>query len=202
MYFNIKNLLTEASLEENSSVKDKPELHITEETDDDVLVHTPTTHTTEDLFTIIHRSFKHWFIIVTAVLLTNCNVLIKQILYMYLYINLYYNNGFFLPRSKRKVLGRKEPAFGSRQSLVSPVKSSSSDIRTMTLGSTPRSNSRNENFMALLQKKGNKSSSGTRVSAMELLKSTNPLARRVTEFSQSDLDAAGTDPSKMALPDQ
>ncbi|XP_060778952.1 NHS-like protein 2 isoform X1 [Neoarius graeffei] len=151
--------VTETPLEENSSVKDKTELHITEETDDGVLVHTPTTHTTEDLFTIIHRS-------------------------------------------KRKVLGRKEPAFGSRQSLVSPVKSSSSDIRTLTLGSTPRSNSRNENFMALLQKKGNKSSSGTRVSAMELLKSTNPLARRVTEFSQSDLDAAGTDPSKMALPDQ
>ncbi|KAM9500980.1 NHS-like protein 2 isoform 6-T6 [Clarias gariepinus] len=152
-------IMTEASLEENSSIKDKTELHISEETDDDVLVHTPTTHTTEDLFTIIHRS-------------------------------------------KRKVLGRKEPAFGSRQSLVSPVKSSSSDIRTLTLGSTPRSNSRNENFMALLQKKGSKSSSGTRVSAMELLKSTNPLARRVTEFSQSDLDAAGTDLSKMALPDQ
>lgn len=38
--------------------------------------------------------------------------------------------------------------------------------------------------MALLQKKGSKSSSGgARVSAMELLKSTNPLARRVTEFS-------------------
>ncbi|XP_053537390.1 NHS-like protein 2 isoform X3 [Ictalurus punctatus] len=153
------DIMTEAPLEENSSVKDKTELHITEETDDDVLVHTPTTHTTEDLFTIIHRS-------------------------------------------KRKVLGRKEPAFGSRQSLVSPVKSSSSDIRTLTLGSTPRSHSRNENFMALLQKKGTKSSSGTRVSAMELLKSTNPLARRVTEFSQSDLDAAGTNPSKMALPDQ
>ncbi|XP_046707708.1 NHS-like protein 2 isoform X1 [Silurus meridionalis] len=152
-------IMAEAPLEENSSIKDKTELHITEETDDDVLVNTPTTHTTEDLFTIIHRS-------------------------------------------KRKVLGRKEQAFGSRQSLVSPVKSSSSDIRTLTLGSTPRSNSRNENFMALLQKKGSKSSSGTRVSAMELLKSTNPLARRVTEFSQSDLDAAGTDPSKTALPDQ
>lgn len=38
--------------------------------------------------------------------------------------------------------------------------------------------------MALLQKKGSKSSSGgARVSAMELLKSTNPLARRITEFS-------------------
>jgi len=91
-------------------------------------------------------------------------------------------------RSKRKVLGRKEPSdsFGSRQSLVSPVKhsTSGSDIRNLTLGSSQRSSSRNENFMALLQKKGSKSSSGgARVSAMELLKSTNPLARRVTEFS-------------------
>lgn len=91
-------------------------------------------------------------------------------------------------RSKRKVLGRKEPSdsFGSRQSLVSPVKhsTSGSDLRTLTLGSSQRSSSRNENFMALLQKKGSKASTGgARVSAMELLKSTNPLARRVTEFS-------------------
>ncbi|KAG8005960.1 NHS-like protein 2, partial [Nibea albiflora] len=91
--------------------------------------------------------------------------------------------------SKRKVLGRKEPtdSFGSRQSLVSPVKhsTSGSDLRNLTLGSQ-RSSSRNENFMALLQKKGSKSSSGgARVSAMELLKSTNPLARRVTEFSNT-----------------
>lgn len=107
-----------------------------------------------------------------------------------------------LLRSKRKVLGRKEPSdsFGSRQSLVSPVKHSTSgnDIRTLTLGSSQRSSSRNENFMALLQKKGSKSSSGgARVSAMELLKSTNPLARRVTEFSgipsstSEGADAAG-----------
>lgn len=97
-------------------------------------------------------------------------------------------NLFSLLRSKRKVLGRKEPSdsFGSRQSLVSPVKHSTSggDLRTLTLGSGQRSSSRNENFMALLQKKGSKSSGGgARVSAMELLKSTNPLARRVTEFS-------------------
>ncbi|XP_041925030.1 NHS-like protein 2 isoform X2 [Alosa sapidissima] len=146
----------ESPMEANSSVGDKNELHITEETEDDVLTPTPTTHTTEDLFTIIHRS-------------------------------------------KRKVLGRKEPvdSFGSRQSLISPVKSNSSDhLRTLTLGSTPRSSLRNENFMALLQKKGSKSSSGTRVSAMELLKSTNPLARRVTEFSQPDPDSTVTNPSK------
>ena len=100
-----------------------------------------------------------------------------------------------LPRSKRKVLGRKEPtdSFGSRQSLVSPVKhsTSGSDIRNLTLGSQ-RSSSRNENFMALLQKKGSKSSSGgARVSAMELLKSTNPLARRVTEFSTTATSEGG-----------
>ncbi|XP_070711293.1 NHS-like protein 2 [Pempheris klunzingeri] len=136
---------------DESAVNEKTVLHIAEETDDDLLASTPATHTTEDLFTIIHRS-------------------------------------------KRKVLGRKEPSdsFGSRQSLVSPVKhsTSGSDIRNLTLGSQ-RSSSRNENFMALLQKKGSKSSSGgARVSAMELLKSTNPLARRVTEFSSTTSTAS------------
>lgn len=41
--------------EGNSSTSDKNELHITEETEDDVFAHTATPHTTEDLFTIIHR---------------------------------------------------------------------------------------------------------------------------------------------------
>ncbi|XP_042616692.1 NHS-like protein 2 isoform X3 [Cyprinus carpio] len=148
-------------MEENNSAVDKTELHITEETDDDVFVQTPTTHTTEDLFTIIHRS-------------------------------------------KRKVLGRKEPAdsFGNRQGLVSPVKSSSTDLQTLGLGTTLRSSSRNENFMALLQKRSSKASSGTRVSAMELLKSTNPLARRVTEFSQSQPDGSAMNTPKPAPQDQ
>ncbi|XP_077445086.1 NHS-like protein 2 isoform X2 [Stigmatopora argus] len=115
---------------------DKTVLRIVEESDEDFLASAPATHTTEDLFTIIHRS-------------------------------------------KRKVLGRKEPcdSFGSRQSLTSPVKQTN-----LTVGGSQRSSSRNENFMALLQKKGSKSSSaGTRVSAAELLKSTNPLARRATD---------------------
>ncbi|XP_038586706.1 NHS-like protein 2 isoform X2 [Micropterus salmoides] len=144
---SLQSSLQDSSLTEldDSAANEKTVLHIAEETDDDLLPSTPATHTTEDLFTIIHRS-------------------------------------------KRKVLGRKEPtdSFGSRQSLVSPVKhsTSGSDLRNLTLGSSQRSSSRNENFMALLQKKGSKSSSGgARVSAMELLKSTNPLARRVTEFS-------------------
>lgn len=34
---------------------EKTVLHIAEETDDDLLASTPATHTTEDLFTIIHR---------------------------------------------------------------------------------------------------------------------------------------------------
>ncbi|KAK5893260.1 hypothetical protein CgunFtcFv8_006149 [Champsocephalus gunnari] len=131
---------------DDSAADEKTVLHIAEETDDDMLPGTPAAHTTEDLFTIIHRS-------------------------------------------KRRVLGRKEPtdSFGSRQSLVSPVKhsNSGSDIRNMTLGSQ-RSSSRNENFMALLQKKGSKTAGGgARVSAMELLKSTNPLARRGTEFTST-----------------
>lgn len=37
---------------------EKTILHISEETDDDLLTSTPQTHTTEDLFTIIHR-FAH-----------------------------------------------------------------------------------------------------------------------------------------------
>ncbi|CAL8326430.1 unnamed protein product [Lota lota] len=151
--------------EHTSPANERTELHITEETDDGVLAHTPTTHTTEDLFTIIHRS-------------------------------------------KRKVLGRKEPtdSFGSRQNLVSPVKhaaaaAASADVRSMTLGSSQRSSSRNENFMALLQKKGSKASSGgARVSAMELLKSTNPLARRVTEFSSSPTSDGAGDTAQEAMP--
>ncbi|KAL4631706.1 NHS-like protein 2 isoform X1 [Arapaima gigas] len=126
-------------------------LHISEEPGEGMFGITSTPHTTEDLFTIIHRS-------------------------------------------KRKVLGRRDPSatFGSRPSLVSPVRG---DPRAHTLGATPRSSSRNQNFMALLQKKSSKPSPGGRVSAMELLKSTNPLARRVTEFSQPEpefVDNSGT----------
>ncbi|XP_061665022.1 NHS-like protein 2 isoform X2 [Syngnathoides biaculeatus] len=123
----------EADDDDDGAAGDKTVLHIAEETDEDFPASAAATHTTEDLFTIIHRS-------------------------------------------KRKVLGRKEPSdsFGSRQSLTSPVKQ---------LNPGQRSSSRNENFMALLQKKGSKSSSaGARVSAAELLKSTNPLARRVTDL--------------------
>ncbi|XP_076203684.1 NHS-like protein 2 isoform X3 [Aptenodytes patagonicus] len=143
----------EASTEEKSFASDKTADSIAEE-DDDVFV---TSRTTEDLFTVIHRS-------------------------------------------KRKVLGRKEPGdtFGSRPNSHSPVKTSGSPTgeSLAAAGSTGKSSSRNEDFKALLQKKSSKTSPGTRPSAAELLKTTNPLARRVmTEFAP-ELDGANSPKSQ------
>ncbi|NXW35738.1 NHSL2 protein, partial [Phaetusa simplex] len=139
----------EAGTEEKSFASDKTADSIAEE-DDDVFV---TSRTTEDLFTVIHRS-------------------------------------------KRKVLGRKEPGdtFGSRHNSHSPVKTSGSPTSESpaAAGSSGKSSSRNEDFKALLQKKSSKTSPGTRPSAAELLKTTNPLARRViTEFAPG-LDSANS----------
>ncbi|NWS60919.1 NHSL2 protein, partial [Chunga burmeisteri] len=139
----------ESGMEEKSFASDKTADSIAEE-DDDVFV---TSRTTEDLFTVIHRS-------------------------------------------KRKVLGRKEPgdSFGNRPNSHSPVKTSGSPTSESpaAAGSTGKSSSRNEDFKALLQKKSSKTSPGTRPSAAELLKTTNPLARRViTEFAP-ELDGASS----------
>ncbi|NXD37378.1 NHSL2 protein, partial [Copsychus sechellarum] len=139
----------EAGTEEKSFASDKTAESIVEE-DDEVFT---TSRTTEDLFTVIHRS-------------------------------------------KRKVLGRKEPGdtFSSRPTSHSPVKTSGSPAgeSLAAAGSSGKSSSRNEDFKALLQKKSSKSSPGTRPSAAELLKTTNPLARRViTEFAP-ELDGANS----------
>ncbi|XP_023967443.2 NHS-like protein 2 isoform X2 [Chrysemys picta bellii] len=136
----------ELSADERNFVSDKTAESIVEE-DDDVFV---TTRTTEDLFTVIHRS-------------------------------------------KRKLLGWKEPgdAFGSRQNSHSPVKNPAGlpACESPPAGGGPgRASSRNEDFKALLQKKGSKASPGTRTSAAELLKSTNPLARRVMMEFVPELD--------------
>ncbi|XP_061301563.1 NHS-like protein 2 isoform X5 [Pezoporus flaviventris] len=140
--------------EEKSFASDKTAESIAEE-DDDVFM---TSRTTEDLFTVIHRS-------------------------------------------KRKVLGRKEPGdtFASRPNSHLPVTTSGSPtsespaaVAVAAPGSTGKSSSRNEDFKALLQKKSSKTSAGTRPSAAELLKTTNPLARRVmTEFAP-ELDSASS----------
>ncbi|KAM9274206.1 NHS-like protein 2 [Morus bassanus] len=143
----------EASMEEKSFASDKTADSIAEE-DDDVFV---MSRTTEDLFTVIHRS-------------------------------------------KRKVLGRKEPGdnFGSRPNSHSPVKTSGSPTSESptVAGSTGKSSSRNEDFKALLQKKSSKTSPGTRPSAAELLKTTNPLARRVMMEFAPELDSANSPKSQ------
>ncbi|NXX26539.1 NHSL2 protein, partial [Nicator chloris] len=139
----------EAGMEEKSFASDKTAESIVEE-DDEVFT---MSRTTEDLFTVIHRS-------------------------------------------KRKILGRKEPGdtFSSRPTSHSPVKTSGSPTAESlaAAGSSGKSSSRNEDFKALLQKKSSKTSAGTRPSAAELLKTTNPLARRIiTEFAP-ELDSANS----------
>ncbi|XP_032928162.1 NHS-like protein 2 isoform X2 [Catharus ustulatus] len=143
----------EAGTEEKSFASDKTAESIVEE-DDEVFT---MSRTTEDLFTVIHRS-------------------------------------------KRKVLGWKEPGdtFSSRPTSHSPVKTSGSSAgeSLAAVGSSGKSSSRNEDFKALLQKKSSKTSPGTRPSAAELLKTNNPLARRViTEFAP-ELDGANSPKSQ------
>uniref|UniRef100_A0A8C7UBE9 Si:ch73-362m14.2 n=1 Tax=Oncorhynchus mykiss TaxID=8022 RepID=A0A8C7UBE9_ONCMY len=97
-------------------------------TEEEELDHNSSQPTTEDLFTIIHRS-------------------------------------------KKKLLGRKETAdsTGSRQGYGSPIKGTPRVVQ--------KSSSKNDNFMAFLQRRrSNKPSSGERLSASELLKNTKPLA--------------------------
>ncbi|KAM9326592.1 NHS-like protein 2 [Gastrophryne carolinensis] len=134
--------------EDNKCVSNKTADSITED-DDEVFV---SSRTTEDLFTLIHRS-------------------------------------------KRKLLGWKDSgdSFGSRQSAVSPIKNSSSYNSDLSMGtlSISRTSSKNEDFKALLQRKGSKSSLGARPSAAELLKTTNPLARRVISEFAPEIEKSG-----------
>ncbi|XP_007956493.1 NHS-like protein 2 [Orycteropus afer afer] len=137
----------EPSTEEKSLISGKTAESIAEE-DDDVFV---ASRTTEDLFTVIHRS-------------------------------------------KRKVLGWKEPGegfVGSRLSSYSPIKNtadSPTSESAASAGSGINANlyaGRNDDFKALLQKKGSKVTPRSRTSAAELLKTTNPLARRIiAQFSK------------------
>ncbi|XP_074247492.1 NHS-like protein 2 isoform X3 [Saimiri boliviensis] len=137
----------EQGTEEKSLISDKTAEWIAED-DDDVFV---ASRTTEDLFTVIHRS-------------------------------------------KRKLLGWKEPgeaSVGGRASSHSPIKNTAEfpiSESTTTAGSGSGANldaGRNDDFKALLQKKGSKATPRSRPSAAELLKTTNPLARRIiAQFSK------------------
>lgn len=101
---------------------------------------------------------------------------------------------FLSIRSKRKLLGWKETGegfTGSKPSSHSPVKNTA-DSPTGEAAAAPGPSSsacldagRNDDFKALLQKKGSKATPRTRPSAAELLKTTNPLARRIiAQFSK------------------
>uniref|UniRef100_A0A8D1EKI9 NHS like 2 n=3 Tax=Sus scrofa TaxID=9823 RepID=A0A8D1EKI9_PIG len=138
----------EPSTEEKSVISDKTAEWIVED-DDDVFV---ASRTTEDLFTVIHRS-------------------------------------------KRKLLGWKEPgeafASSSRPSSHSPIRNTAESPTSESAapaGSSGGANldaGRNDDFKALLQKKGSKATPRSRPSAAELLKTTNPLARRIiAQFSK------------------
>ncbi|XP_036127580.1 NHS-like protein 2 isoform X1 [Molossus molossus] len=141
----------EPSTEEKSVISDKTAEWIAED-DDDVFV---ASRTTEDLFTVIHRS-------------------------------------------KRKLLGWKEPgeafAGGSRPSSHSPIRNtadspvSESAASAGSSGSASLDAGRNDYFKALLQKKGSKATPRSRPSAAELLKTTNPLARRIIAQFSKDYD--------------
>ncbi|XP_023590454.1 NHS-like protein 2 isoform X5 [Trichechus manatus latirostris] len=137
----------EPSTEEKSLISYKTAESIAED-DDDVFV---ASRTTEDLFTVIHRS-------------------------------------------KRKLLGWKEPgeAFaGSRPISHLPIKNTADSPVSESAASAGSGSSanldadRNDDFKALLQKKGSKVTPRSRPSAAELLKTTNPLARRIiAQFSK------------------
>ncbi|XP_006908627.1 NHS-like protein 2, partial [Pteropus alecto] len=141
----------EPGAEEKSVISDKTAEWIAEE-DDDVFV---AARTTEDLFTVIHRS-------------------------------------------KRKLLGWKEPseafAGGSRPSSLSPIRNtadspvSESAASAGSSGNASLDAGRNDDFKALLQKKGSKATPRPRPSAAELLKTTNPLARRIIAQFSKDYD--------------
>ncbi|XP_036746855.2 NHS-like protein 2 [Manis pentadactyla] len=144
----------EPSPEEKTIISDKTAEWVAEE-DDDVFV---ASRTTEDLFTVIHRS-------------------------------------------KRKLLGWKEPgeafAGGSRTSSHSPIKNtadspvSESAASAGSGGSANLDAGRNDDFKALLQKKGSKATPRSRPSAAELLKTTNPLARRIIAQFSKDCESTG-----------
>lgn len=102
-------------------------------------------------------------------------------------------------RSKRKLLGWKEPseafAGGSRPSSLSPIRNtadspvSESAASAGSSGNASLDAGRNDDFKALLQKKGSKATPRSRPSAAELLKTTNPLARRIIAQFSKDYDS-------------
>lgn len=97
-------------------------------------------------------------------------------------------------RSKRKLLGWKEPgeafAGGSRPSSHSPIRNAAEvPVISEPVACASLDAGRNDDFKALLQKKGSKATPRSRPSAAELLKTTSPLARRIIAQFSKDYDS-------------
>uniref|UniRef100_A0A8D0H9G3 NHS like 1 n=1 Tax=Sphenodon punctatus TaxID=8508 RepID=A0A8D0H9G3_SPHPU len=110
-------------------------------------------------------------------------------------------------RSKRKVLGRKDSEDDRTQNHspsppVTPTSASPTLASLKQAGSIQRSirksSTSNDNFKALLLKKGSRSDTSSRMSAAEMLKNTDPRFQRTKADSSPDLsDAlASSSPSK------
>lgn len=90
-----------------------------------------------------------------------------------LFVLFIYFCNFAFGRSKRKVLGRKD-SFDNKQG----------DLGTNTIGGVSKTSSQNDNFMALLRRtRSAKASSGNRISATELLRSSKPTAVGAAELT-------------------
>ncbi|XP_068197935.1 NHS-like protein 1 isoform X3 [Antennarius striatus] len=114
-------------------------------------------------------------------------------------------------RSKRKVLGRREseedksrgggcpqsppitPTGGSPGTISSSQRQSGSIQRNLRKSCTS-----SDSFKALLLKKGSRSETGFRMSAAEMLRSTDPRFQRTR--SESELDAPAASPSSPTMP--
>ncbi|KAM7395388.1 hypothetical protein PAMA_006920 [Pampus argenteus] len=150
--------------------------------EENMVTPTPTrTRTTEDLFAAIHRGSMQWV------------------------------GASFLERSKRKVLGRRESdeeksRAGSQSPSppitptsvspgpVSPLPRQSGSIQR----NLRKSSTSSDTFKALLLKKGSRSETSFRMSATEMLRSTDPRFQRTR--SESALDSPAASPSSPTAP--
>uniref|UniRef100_A0A8C5WND8 NHS like 1 n=1 Tax=Laticauda laticaudata TaxID=8630 RepID=A0A8C5WND8_LATLA len=115
-------------------------------------------------------------------------------------------------RSKRKVLGRKDSeedhaANHSPSPPVTPTSSSPNLLSLRQTGSIQRnirkSTTSNDNFKALLLKKGSRSDTSSRMSAAEMLKNTDPRFQRAKVDSIGDLsESIVASPTKTKRPQE
>ncbi|XP_028252790.1 NHS-like protein 1 isoform X3 [Parambassis ranga] len=168
---------------ESSTAESSPAPSANGASEEKMVTPTPTrARTTEDLFAVIHRGGMQWV------------------------------GTTFLERSKRKVLGRRESdedkSRGTEGNLQSPPVTPTS-MSPGTVSSLPRqtgsiqrnlrkSSTSSDTFKALLLKKGSRSETSFRMSAAEMLRSTDPRFHRT--HSESALDSPLASPSSPTTP--